>query len=65
LRNKINEIACDIVCIQETKRDEFNEAYIWNFCPMPFYNFCFSSIEASGGVVALLLFRKVQDLKAN
>jgi hypothetical protein len=33
LNNKIIDLECDIVCIQETKREHFDAAYVRNFCP--------------------------------
>jgi hypothetical protein len=35
IRSKINETSCDILCIQETKREFFDEAYIIFFVPRP------------------------------
>ena len=33
LRQKIDESDCNILCLQETKRENFDAAYIKNFCP--------------------------------
>lgn len=36
IRSKIQESNCDIVYLQETKREFFDAAYIQNFCPPQF-----------------------------
>lgn len=52
IRNKILESNCDIISIQETKRDFFDLGYIRKFCPMSFDDFCFlPSTGASGGIL--------------
>ena len=52
IRNKITESKCDIISIQETKREFFYLTYIRNFCPRSFDNFCFiPSVGASGGIL--------------
>jgi exonuclease III len=49
LSNKIEESGCDIVCLQETKREHFDLKYIKNFCPKKFNKFVFlPSVGASG-----------------
>ena len=49
IRDKINEIACQIIYLQETKRESFDTFYIKIFCPRSFDKFVFSpSIGASG-----------------
>jgi exonuclease III len=32
IRSKISETKCDIICLQETKRAHFDQAYLRNFC---------------------------------
>ena len=50
IRQKLEESAAGVVCIQETKRRNFDLAYIHNFCPRRFNKFEFlPSIGASGG----------------
>ena len=50
IRDKIQESGCDIVCLQETKREDFNILYIRKFCPPAFDSFVFlPSVGASGG----------------
>jgi exonuclease III len=52
LSNKIEESGCDIVCLQETKREHFDLKYIKNFCPKKFKKFVFlPSVGASGGII--------------
>lgn len=41
IRNKIGETNCDIICLQETKRETFDLCYIKNFCPPRFDKFEF------------------------
>jgi hypothetical protein len=52
LRDKITESNCDIISIQETKRESFDLNYIKNFCPSSFDEFCFlPSVGNSGGIL--------------
>ena len=52
LRWKIIESACQISCIQETKRENFDIFYIKKFCPRNFDQFAFSpSVGAAGGLL--------------
>jgi len=52
LRGKIIESACQIICIQETKRENFDIFYIKKFCPRNFDQFAFSpSVGAAGGLL--------------
>jgi exonuclease III len=54
LANKIEESGCDIICIQETKRQTFDLAFIKNFCPRKFRKFEYlPSIGASGGIITI------------
>jgi exonuclease III len=46
VRNKLEESACSIVCLQETKRDHFDIAFIRNFALRRFD--CFDFIPADG-----------------
>lgn len=54
VRSKINETWCDIVCLQETKREQIDPVFLKNFC-----NPCFDCFEylpsqgASGGTVII------------
>ena len=52
VRDKINESACSIVCLQETKRDHFDTPFIRKFLQWCFDKFAFApSIGASGGIL--------------
>jgi hypothetical protein len=52
IRNKISESNSDICCIQETKREDFDDLYIRNFCPPALDNFIFLlSNGALGGIL--------------
>lgn len=54
IRNKIIESNCDIISIQETKREFFDSTYIRKFCPPAFDAFCFlPSVGASGGILVV------------
>jgi hypothetical protein len=54
IRSKIDESACQIVCIQETKRESFDNFYIKKFCPRNLDNFAFApSIGASRGLITI------------
>jgi exonuclease III len=52
LRSKIKESSCDILCIQETKSEAFDQAYIKNFCPGDLDKFDYlPSVGSSGGML--------------
>ena len=54
LRDKISESACQVLCIQETKRENFDSFYIRKFCPRNLDNFAFSpSHGGSGGLITI------------
>jgi exonuclease III len=54
LASKISESNCDIVCLQETKRESFDEQYLRNFCPKKLNKFEFvPSVGASGGIIII------------
>jgi exonuclease III len=36
LSNKIDESGCNIICLQETKREIFDMEYLRKFCPKKF-----------------------------
>lgn len=52
IRNKIDELACNIMSLQETKKKNFDDSYIKKFCPRHLNKFVFSpSNGASGGLL--------------
>jgi exonuclease III len=54
LRNNISDSTCDIICIQETKKESFDDSYIRRFCSRSFDKFEFDpSIGASGGFITI------------
>ena len=54
LRNAIDTSGCSVLCIQETKRESFDLAFIKTFCPKRFDKFVFSpSVGASGGIITI------------
>lgn len=54
VRGKIIESQCDIICLQETKREHFDAPYVKKFCPAAFDSFVFlPSVGASGGSIII------------
>jgi hypothetical protein len=54
IHSKIQETGCDILCIQETKRDFFDATYIKKLMPPSFDSFEYvPSIGASGGILTV------------
>ena len=54
IRDKIVGNGCDIVCLQETNKENFDLHYIKNFCPPAFDAFEFlPSVGASGGIITI------------
>ena len=50
VRDKIVQSACDIACLQETKKEAFDRQFLNNFCPSNLDVFdCLPSMGASGG----------------
>jgi exonuclease III len=62
LRCAIRETGCDVICLQETKREFFDEAYLKNFCPNCFDSFAFvPSVRNSGGSIIIWKSTKLVD----
>jgi len=54
IRDRITESFCDIICLQETKRAQFDATFIRNFCPPSFDRFdCIPFVGASGGSIVI------------
>ena len=54
IRNAIDISGCSVLCIQETKWESFDLAFIKSFCPKRFDKFVFApSIGASGGILTV------------
>jgi exonuclease III len=54
IRSKILESACDIICLQETKREVFGTSYIKKFCLAAFDCYSFNpSHGAYGGTIII------------
>jgi exonuclease III len=54
IRDRIVESECDILCLQETKKDEFDQSFLRNICPPSFDSFEFlPSVGASGGIITI------------
>jgi exonuclease III len=54
VRSKIDESDCDVICLQETKCENFDWHLIRKFCPKRFDNFVFApSVRASWGIMIL------------
>lgn len=63
IREKIEESACALICIQETKREHFDASFVRKFAPRRFDAFDFiPSVGASGGILVIwnsLIFQGV------
>jgi hypothetical protein len=54
LSNKTSESNCNIICLEETKRETFDSTYLRNFCPRRLNQFIFSpSVGNSGGLITI------------
>jgi exonuclease III len=54
VKDKIRESQCDIIFLQETKRETFDKQYLRNFYPPNFDAFEFvPSVGASGGIITI------------
>jgi exonuclease III len=54
IHNKILESCCAIVCLQETKREQFDQSYLKHSCHSHLDRFEFSpSVGASGGLITI------------
>lgn len=52
IKDKICDSACDIVCFQETKKENFDNSFLRNVCPPSIDSFeLLPSVGASGGMV--------------
>jgi exonuclease III len=52
VRNKVEESACAVFCLQETKKHAFDSSFIRNFAPRRFDKYDFvPSVGASGGIL--------------
>jgi hypothetical protein len=61
IRNKIQEIGCDIICLQETKMENFDASYLKKFCPKAFDCSSFTPlVGASGGTITIWKGNKLQ-----
>lgn len=52
VRDRILNSACDIVCLQETKRENFDLQFIRKICPPYFDQFVF--LPSAGGIIAII-----------
>jgi hypothetical protein len=62
IKSKIQETSCDIICLQETKREFFDLAFIKNFCP--WHMIALNTFPPRVPLVASSPFGKAQDLMA-
>jgi hypothetical protein len=54
IRCSIRDSGCDVICLQETKKEFFDSVYLKNFCPPQFDSFAFvPSVGNSGGSVII------------
>jgi mRNA deadenylase 3'-5' endonuclease subunit Ccr4 len=50
IRDHLSDSNCDVICLQETKRESFDLSYLRNFCPTSFDSFVF--LPSAGPQVA-------------
>lgn len=63
--SKVIESKCDIVCLQETKKEHFDLSFIKNICPPSFDTFEYlPSVVASGGCITIWQSRKYTGVLA-
>ena len=54
LRDKIDESKCGIICLQETKKDVFDQYYLRNFSHRRFNQYAYTpSVGLSGGLITI------------
>ena len=54
LSNAISSSGCSIICLQESKMQDFNASVLKTICPPRFDSFAFiPSIGASGGIITI------------
>jgi exonuclease III len=54
IRQGIDETDCNMICLQETKRENFDQAYLRNFCPKNRNQFAYTpSVGNSGGIITV------------
>jgi exonuclease III len=54
VRSKIEESECDIICLQETKCEEFDWRLLRKFCPKKYDSFSYAPSQgASGGILVV------------
>jgi exonuclease III len=54
IANKISESKCNIICMQETKRETFDSNYLKILCPRRLNQFIYShSVGNSGGLITI------------
>jgi hypothetical protein len=49
IRCSIRDFGCDVICLQETKKDFFDSVYLKNFCPSQFDSFAFVPSKGNSG----------------
>lgn len=54
VRDRVTECGCDVICLQETKRETFDNAFIRNMCPPSFDHYeTLPSVGLSGGAIII------------
>jgi exonuclease III len=54
VRDKVEESACSVICLQETKKEHFDMSFVRKFAPRRFDCFDFiPSVGASGGILVI------------
>lgn len=60
IKSKISESNSDIICLQETKRESFNDTYIQNFCPPTLDQFDFTPSTGNSGCTLIVWNKKLK-----
>jgi exonuclease III len=54
IKQRVEECNCNIICLQETKREHFELSYLRNFCHKKFNKYAFTpSIGSSGSIITI------------
>jgi len=54
IKDRINDSFCDVICLQETKKESFDDAFVRKFCPPTFDQYVvLPSVGASGGAIII------------
>jgi len=63
IKDRATESHSDVICLQETKKEHFDDMFLRNFCPLLLTNLLFSHLMEP--LVALLLHGNLLFFRAN